>query len=174
MFETRKCVKINRDISIYFPTVSDRQKNATDRIIIAGFIATGKTEACMNYPNKYLDMDTSEYHWDTSSGEKILDPNWPKNYVEAAIKAANDADAEYKYVLISTHNEVLEELDKRGIIYTALIPRTREVGIKRNAYRGDEFISRLEKNYDEYMNMIDNSGVYALYQSDKTISDVFK
>ena len=63
--------------------------------VISGFPAIGKSFLASKFRTMVRDLESSDYHWMKNSndefilndaGQKIPNPDWPKNYIEA-IKA---------------------------------------------------------------------------------------
>ena len=75
--------------------------------VIAGFPGVGKSTAAKLHPDIFIDLESSDYHWiKDKNGNNVCDPDWPMNYV-AKIIALMNVESSHKYILISTHNEVL-------------------------------------------------------------------
>lgn len=165
LFKNRKKIKLNRDVDINIPNTINESKVITEKKIIVGFFSSGKTESAKKNSNKYFDMDESEYHWETNSNnENVINRLWPSNYIDEVLKVANDTSTSYKYILIPSYKELITELDNRKILYSIIIPRSREIGISRSNYT--------EEEYDIYMHLIDYSGAFIIYESDLYIDHV--
>lgn len=144
------------------------------KIIIAGYPGVGKTTTTLNKGLLTRDMESSNFHWVTDgNGNKIPNPEWPGNYVQAIID-----DAQYKneavglYTLCSTHKDVLLELARRKIPFIIYAPATKEYAIGRYEARGNtpEFIEKLDKNWDTYMTDLDSYGMHVI-RSDEYLSE---
>lgn len=105
-------------------------------IIIAGFPGVGKSFLTNDniYYCKYghdihydvIDLESSIFHWEYNAvtGEKRENPNWVKNYVEAIIAQFKSSENNRnKFILISTHEEVLQELANRKITFIIVAPK---------------------------------------------------
>lgn len=158
--------------------VNEYSSNIPSKNIIAAFPGIGKSTAAEKYPNIFIDMESSDYHWIIDdNGDKICHPDWPVNYVDAIIKKCEE-DIEIgkaHYVLTSTHKEVLEEFKKRSLYYTAVIPKTLSIMVERYKNRGssEQFIQSLEKNFEKYIQDVRSSSAFLLYTSDKYLVDIF-
>ena len=65
----------------------DNYKNHSDnRYIVAGFPGTGKSTAAEWFPQEFIDMESSDYHWIhiNGTGGKKINPEWPNNYIDRA------------------------------------------------------------------------------------------
>lgn len=156
----------NPDLNLKF-----RMKN-----IIAGFPGVGKSTAAKEKDWMFLDMESSDYHWIIDEdGNKVCNPAWPKNYVNAILAAANDATKPQIYILTSTHNEVLAEFDRLGLYYTAVLPRSKDIYIQRYRERGntEEFIQKLESNFEEFIKSVESTNVFAIYYTDDYLYKIF-
>ena len=70
-------------------------------IIISGFAGIGKTTISKKYKNRIIDLESSDFKWvygdETTANmskesrkgvqNRVLIPEWPRNYMEAIIKA---------------------------------------------------------------------------------------
>lgn len=152
-------------------TLNHRIKN-----IIAGFPGVGKSTAAKNKDWMFLDIESSDYHWVVDGeGNKVCHPEWPINYVDAIMEAAKDMGKPQLYILISTHNEVLTELDKRGIYYNAVLPRSKDIYLQRYRERGntEEFITKLDVNFDTFIKSVESTNVFGIYYTDDYLFKIF-
>lgn len=148
-------------------------------IIIAGFPGVGKSTAVSEYKgkSKVIDMESSEFHWlYDENGNKYCNPEWPYNYVDAITDAAKSCD-EDTYVLISTHNEVLNLLNEDsdwGSPFIAVIPKTKSIYIDRYKQRGSskEFIEKLDIEFDNFTNDVKMTQPLFLICTDGYMSDI--
>ena len=86
--------------------------------IICGFPAIGKTTFSTQRID-VLDLDSSQFNWITANNaERKRNPNFPKNYIDAL----EEQIGKFKYILISTHYVVRDELLKRNLPYITVIP----------------------------------------------------
>lgn len=144
--------------------------------IIAGFPGVGKSTAAKIKDWMFLDMESSDYHWIVDGdGNKERHPEWPINYVDSIIDEARNNMRPQLYILISTHNEVLVELDRRGIYYTAVLPRSKDIYIQRYRERGnsEEFIEKLNANFDTFINSVESTNVFGIYYTDDYLYKIF-
>ena len=144
--------------------------------IIAGFPGVGKSTAAKNKDWMFLDMESSDYHWVIDDdGNKTCNPEWPINYVDAIIEAAHDNMSPQIYILISTHNEVLAELDKRHIYYNAVLPKSKDIYLQRYRERGntEEFIEKLDANFDTFIKSVESTNVFGIYYTDDYLFSIF-
>lgn len=152
-------------------TLDHRIKN-----IIAGFPGVGKSTAANNKHWIFVDMESSDYHWCyDGSGNKLCHPEWPINYVDAIMEAARDMMQPQLYILISTHNEVLTELDRRGIYYNAVLPKSKDIYLQRYRERGnsEEFIAKLDSNFDSFIKSVEDTKVFGIYYTDDYLINIF-
>lgn len=87
-------------------------------IIICGFPAIGKT-TFSNQRLDVLDLDSSQFNWITqNNAERKRNPDFPVNYIDAV----EEHIGKFRYILISTHYLVRDELNKRNLPYVTIIP----------------------------------------------------
>lgn len=144
--------------------------------IIAGFPGVGKSTAADSKEWMFLDMESSDYHWIASADDtKICNPNWPNNYVDTILEAARNTGTTHIYILISTHNEVLAELDRRKIYYTAVLPKSKDIYIQRYRDRGNDeaFIQKLEENFESFIQSVESTNVFGIYYTDDFLLNIF-
>ena len=129
--------------------------------IISAFPGIGKTTLATENPN-VIDLESSNYKWldiDTNLSieerkgtSKTLNPNFPENYVQDII----DLSREGYTVLISSHKEVRDELHKRNIQFTIVLPSLdmKQEMIDRYIKRGNQenFVTMLKNNYETFIN----------------------
>lgn len=156
--------------------------NRTYNTIVAGFPGVGKSTAAEKYPDKYVDMESSDYHWIyTPDGERSVNPKWPNNYVDAIIKEATklvdtfEGIKPQKIICISTHKEVLGILSTRGIQFDAVCPRTKDIYIQRYIDRGNNeaFVSLLQRKFEDFVSDLKDSDAHSIYFTDGYFSDIF-
>ena len=131
--------------------------------IISGFPSIGKTTNAKLFPTIFRDLESSDYHWikvvemrsETTGKEKIPNPEWPNNYIDA-IKAL-DKSGMYHNVMVSSHEDIREAMVKAGIKYTNIYPEDtpemKKIILERVKKRGSsqEFIDMLDAKYSEYV-----------------------
>lgn len=153
-------------------------RNNDNRYIIAGFPGTGKSYAGYQFPNEFIDMESSDYHWIyiNAIGDKKLNPDWPNNYLDKIEDAYKNAISTSTILCIccSTHSEVLKGLNDRGLKFIAVCPKDKEETIRRYRERGntEDFIDSLDKNFDNYRNDVLNSNANMVICTDEYISDI--
>lgn len=113
-------------------------------IIISGFSNIGKS-SLKEYKNiNYIDLDTCYFN--------KIDSSWINIYIEC-ILALKD---KYDYVLITTHGDVLHELNKRKIKYYLVYPEIelkeeyKKRAIKRKS--NQDFIEGFFSRWDTHIN----------------------
>lgn len=132
---------------------------STKKIIIAGFPGVGKSYAG-GTNSAVIDLESSNFHWiEDSNGVKHQHPEWPINYVNAIKIMACESEGlesmkDIRYVLISTHNEILKMLKNSNIPFIIYAPKSKNAALKRYRDRGssEQFIESLNENWDNYMN----------------------
>lgn len=129
--------------------------------IVAGFPGVGKSYIATRFPRAVRDLESSDYHWVVDEeGNKIENPEWPKNYIETI--AALDRSGMYMNVMVSSHKMIREEMAKAGIKYTNVYPENtpemKKLIIERYRSRGSslEFIELLDAHWDEYIAEMEN------------------
>lgn len=144
-------------------------KNAT---VISVMPAMGKTFFAAKFPVFFRDLESSDYHWTEVNGEKVVNPDWPKNYIDA-IKNLEKSGM-YKAVFVSSHELVREEMKKAGIRYANLCPvntnSMRQEILARCVSRKNtaEFINNYNKHWEDYINsMLNDDGAVAVVQIDE-------
>lgn len=135
-------------------------------IIISGFSNIGKS-SLKEYKNiNYIDLDTCYFN--------KIDSSWISIYIEC-ILALKD---KYDYVLITTHGDVLHELNKRKIKYYLVYPEIelkeeyKKRAIKRKS--SQDFIEGFFSRWDTHINdCIKNSNKNKIIlQENQYLSDV--
>lgn len=145
-------------------------------VILAGFPGTGKSYAGEVLPDKCLDCESSFWHWNTEwlcdkTQPKIVNKEWPVNYIDFIWQAATESRS--KYILTSTHKEVLTAFKERGFIFYIVAPLDKEESLERYRRRGSpqSFIDSLNENWDKYMEDLESYGVPVIY-TNSYISDL--
>lgn len=151
--------------------------NFTNKLIIAGFPGVGKSSAAKNMPEKFIDMESSDYHWIYKDGIKCTNPEWPKNYITAILECANkfyDINNTHLYICISTHKEVLDELGNLGLYFMAIVPKTKALYLQRYKERGSskEFIDLLDNKFEDFIGDIEKSTAFGIYYTDDYLQNV--
>ena len=101
------------------------------RLIIAGYPGIGKTRYCGSHPEA-VDFDSYSYKDLFGTKATLSDVKLPKNWYEYYVEDAISLLDTHEVVFISTHKEVLKELDKqssaKGIPAVVLFPDRRLKG----------------------------------------------
>ena len=128
--------------------------------IIAAFPGTGKSYIKNNITFlKTSDSDSTSFSWLVKDGEKVRDPRFPKNYIRY-IK-----DLYYKnvmdYIFVSTHKEVIQELNDSGLEFVVVYPKRSDKEIYLNRYKergsDEKFIELLDNLFDSFIDDIENN-----------------
>lgn len=126
-----------------------------------------------------MDFESSAFAWifdPDNDEEPKRNEQFPDNYVTRIGIAAKSG---YRYILVSTHQEVRDELTMRGIPYTIVAPKRncKDEYIARYLRRGSEpeFIQLLHDNWDKFLNQIEEDGSPVIHLSHgEYIEDVLK
>ena len=154
---------------------SNEKVNVNTKKVIAGFPGVGKSTAAKLHPDIFIDLESSDYHWiKDKNGNNVCDPDWPMNYVAKIIVLMN-VESSHKYILISTHNEVLTELNKRYIPFEAVLPKTKSKYIERYKKRKntEAFIAKLTDNFDAFVASVFNANPVKTYMTDGYLENIF-
>lgn len=128
--------------------------------VISAFPGIGKTTLVQTNKN-YVDLESSDYEWididkalsieERKGTAKTINPDFPENYIKKIIGLT---DMGFN-VLISSHKEVREALQARGIKYTIVLPSLdmKEEMINRYLSRGNQenFVNLLKTNYEKFV-----------------------
>lgn len=122
----------------------DQQKTK----IISGFAGVGKSYYCKKYPNETLDLDSSSFSW-LKNGKRNTE--FPDNYIEHIKNNINL----YKYIFISSHEEVRNKLINNCIFFFVFFPHEnrKEEFIKKYKNRKDNesFIKLIKSNWNKWI-----------------------
>ena len=136
-------------------------------MIISGFAGIGKTTFCKKFKNS-IDLESSDFHWiyeedalnmdkekRKGTTKKMLNPEWPKNYVKAIQEKTKESD----FVFICQDKDVRNLLDEKSIRYFLAYPvkECKEEYISRYKERenGENFVKLLESKFDEWVDMLE-------------------
>lgn len=128
-------------------------------IVISAFPGVGKTYFMQNNKDiKILDSDSSEYsHIVNQQGQKVINPEWPKNYMDHLKKQI--AKQEWDYILVSSHEVVRTKLARNFIEYYLVYPdeKLKKEYLKRYKDRGSDknFIKLLNDNFQQWIEDMD-------------------
>lgn len=137
-------------------------------MIICGFSAIGKSHVSV-INRGCVDLESSDYHW--RNGE--LNPDFPQNYIDAALML----ERQYKYVFLSCHQEVRDELHKRGVPFVIVAPyyALQNDYRKRWLRRGDDakFIAKMDTSWrDKMMSVEKDAAPIVWLEKGEYLSDV--
>ena len=151
-------------------------------IIICGFPGVGKSYAAQRSTD-ITDAESSAFHYPTdweniNEPEKMRtteDPDWVKKYVDHLVDMASQYG--YRYVLASTHDEVIAELNSRFVPYVVVAPdrSLKDEYLGRYLKRGSDadFIINLNENWDEWLDQIERYSSAVIHlKAGQTISDI--
>jgi hypothetical protein len=106
-----------------------------------------------------LDSDSSNFSWAIENGEKVRNPEFPANYIEHI----KENIGKYKYIFVSSHEEVREALFDACIFFYLVYPedRRKEEFLQRYVDRGspEGFVNLISNNWDKWqkeMSFIDH------------------
>ena len=141
--------------------------------IISAFPGCGKSYF-HNNRTEYttLDSDSSHFSWvkdENGNNTKERNPEFPINYINHIEENIGKVDV----IFVSTHKEVRDALDERGIEYYIVKPEKdmKEDFINRYRKRGssDSFIELLNRNWDNWLDELvcptDPDGLRTVYLS---------
>lgn len=152
--------------------------------IISAFPGIGKTTLVQINKN-YIDLESSDYKWididktlpieERKGTAKTINPDFPNNYIKKIIELT---DMGFN-VLISSHKEVREALQARGIKYTIVLPSLdmKEEMINRYLSRGNQesFVNLLKTNYEKFVEDLSmDSNEKVVLKSGQYLSDLVK
>lgn len=127
--------------------------------IIFGFPGIGKTYAFLHQAElnlKLVDSDSSEYHWTKDDeGNKIAHPDWPKNYIDHVVEIGNSEEKIADYILMSTHEEVMNAMKDKFETMFCLIPDKEAkdyfIDLYKNRGNDEAFIAKLSENWESWI-----------------------
>lgn len=136
-------------------------------IIVEGFAGTGKTTMANKYEN-VVDLNSSDYHWvyeDKNISEKrkgdskrILNPEWPDNYINELFRLKELYDIVLSYQSIKVGQRIQYVYNYMPILcYPS--KECKEEYIKRYKQRGnnEDWINMFEEHFDEWIDLIGES-----------------
>ncbi len=152
-------------------------------IVVSAFPACGKTYAYKNYQDKYsiLDSDSSYFSWkyETERDDKgnplrgvrrVRNPEFPNNYIKHIQENIGKVD----FILVSSHLQVREAMERAGINYVTVYPKKEMLNewVGRMYRRGNDknFIDFQISHWDEFVGNIENepygSGLCRLWSNE--------
>lgn len=135
-------------------------------VIISGFPGIGKTHFSQNSNLSVSDSDSSHFP----------KKGFPENYIEHIKSWREHTD----YILVSSHKEVREALQKEGIHFKLVYPSRdqKQDYIKRYKERGssDAFIKLIDMNFDNWINemAVQRFGEHVILKKGQYLSDVIR
>ena len=154
-------------------------------LVVSGFPGIGKSECVRLFRNEekindtinLYDSDSSEYSWIINeNGEKVRNPEFPKNYMKRIIDISHIDDKKLNIVFVSTHKEVLDALIENEIPFLCVYPskELKDVFMKRYKNRGSDesFINLMDKKFNSFVEDLDNrfikvdNQLYTYYKCD--------
>lgn len=128
--------------------------------VVSGFICIGKETLSNMHRHFVRNLDSSEYHWIHENGKKVLNPNWPNNYIEA-IKAL-DKSGIYRVVLVSAHEEIRKAMAAANIKYTNIYPENKpdikKIMMQRisKKFPSPDFLHNIDGNFGAFVDSMAN------------------
>ena len=151
------------------------------KIIIAGFAGIGKTYLANKYKNvvdlesskfvyNYSNVDQNDYEILNGTKNKILNKEFPQNYIETIKKSIE----KYDVILIWLKLEMLPLYEKNFIDYIICYPSEEAFKDYRNRYiqRGnnEEWINHVTKAHFKYINALrENKHTKIILEKDETL-----
>ena len=126
-----------------------------DTKVIAAFPACGKSY-CFEKNEDYiiLDSDSSKFSWMLDCGNKVRNPEFPKNYIEHIKENIGKVD----YIFVSTHEEVRKALADANIDYILVFPsetlKAEWVGRCFLRGSGENFCNMIANNWDYWLSQM--------------------
>lgn len=110
--------------------------------VISAFAGLGKTTVCKKYPNvcdlqsspyrcEYSNIDKKDYEKMKCDKTRVINPNWPNNYLEALKKAIE----EYDLVLVPSNPDIRKLLQENNIDFLFVLPSIDSREILLNRYK---------------------------------------
>lgn len=133
--------------------------------IISGFSNIGKSSVSKYKNYKIIDFDTTYFN---------KKDDWVNIYIECVL-ALKD---KYDFVLITTHGDILHEMNKRGISYTLVYPKREhmEEYRKRAIDRGSdkEFVEGFFSRWDSHIDDCEKNNIRdkIILNSGEYLSDI--
>jgi hypothetical protein len=144
--------------------------------IICGFSGVGKSSA-ENKCRYVIDYESSSFShtWVQGHFSPIKNKEFPVNYIDAVLERYSDHTGEV--YLISCHQEVRDELKRRGVDYIIVMPTVHQKNeyLKRWLRRGSttDFIVSMEKRWHKMIRSCENDDAPKIYlDENEYISDV--
>jgi len=126
--------------------------------IISAFPGVGKTYYFERNKGISIDSDSSHFSWIKDSegnNTKERNPEFPNNYIDHI----KENIGKYKYIFVSSHEEVRNSLKENGIKYYLIYPAKsrKEEFIQRYIQRGspEGFVNLISENWDSWIEKIE-------------------
>jgi hypothetical protein len=126
--------------------------------IISAFPGVGKTYYHERNKGISIDSDSSHFSWVKDSegnNTKERNPEFPNNYIDHI----KENIGKYKYIFVSSHEEVRNSLKENGIKYYLIYPSKsrKEEFIQRYIQRGspEGFVNLISENWDSWIGKIE-------------------
>lgn len=152
--------------------------------VISVFAGLGKTTVSKKYPNvcdlqsspyrcEYSNIDKKDYEKMKCDKTRVINPNWPNNYLEALKKAIE----EYDLVLVPSNPDIRELLQENNINFIFVLPSvdSREVLLDRYKERGNnkELMEEVTNYFDTWSrNQKDYNYKIEIINKDKYLEDL--
>ena len=138
------------------------------------FPLCGKSYCANKLGINAVDSDSSQYSWIIKEGEKIRNPDFPRNYIEHI----KDATTKHDYLFVSSHQEVRTALEKEGIPFVLVYPNRSLLSNWIKRYENRDFngfpLQVLINNWDKWHDELDKQKCYKRFilKEDEYLSDV--
>lgn len=155
-------------------------------IVISGFPGVGKSRYSSNFSvisDSFivLDAESANYHKTNDSSNNLFDltcpaEHWAVKYVRD-IKRTLEQSENLRYILVSSHKEVRDELKKQSVPYIVVVPnkRLKREYLVRYLKRGDslEFIDKIMDHWDKWLDDIQKTEKRVMtLDNDEYLSDI--
>jgi hypothetical protein len=142
--------------------------------IICGFSGVGKSTAEQKRKNVH-DFESSIYSHDFDGNDFVKNEKFPGNYIDAVMEHCNERTGQI--YLLSCHQEVRDELKRRGIPYVIVLPTEdqRNEYVKRWLKRGSSigFIKNMRYRWSEMLySCVEDDAPRVYLREDEYIIDV--
>lgn len=152
--------------------------------VISVFAGLGKTTVSKKYPNvcdlqsspyrcEYSNIDKKDYEKMKCDKTRVINPNWPNNYLEALKKAIE----EYDLVLVPSNPDIRKLLQENNIDFLFVLPSidSREILLNRYKKRKNnkELIDEVTNYFDTWSrNQKDYNYKIEIINKDKYLEDL--
>lgn len=166
------CSEVRKAMGIKESWKLNRGKNC----VVCGFSGVGKSTA--ESKSKYvIDYESSAFshHWIPGRPIPTKNKEFPTNYIDAVLDRYSEHTGEV--YLLSCHQEVRDELKRRGVDYIIVMPTIGQKNeyLKRWLKRGStaDFIVHMEKRWYEMIQSCEKDDAPKIYlDENEYISDV--